>query len=400
MTIKVYPSIMHGDPSEVYDDYGMTVEQWIQNQARNYKPGNNQPVSCTVNGEIIKPEHWSSVEIRKTDTVEFRVMPQGDATDALGFVFPTVFGPIAGAQAVVESLIDIPDIGGGGRGQQGQRISPADARANTARLGQGVPEGFGYYIRYPDYLNQPRKYYQDETTQALNLMLCVGVGTYQINDDDVRIGQSRINELSTVSYEIFEPGADVSGNEAHENWYASPEVGATTASAGIRLKGFTFDERTYSGSATGTNDTLSGITVQDAWEVGITGAIDLTQAITVVDGGSGVADTFQGDFQHLVAGITVNVVSDVNVNGTYVVTTINGTSTEITLETTGGAPVEDATAGSGAMAIDKSGTQYELTTINSTTSIDVTRQLTGGATDTDWTGSLPQGALTVDVEWD
>jgi len=399
MTIKVYESIMPGEPVEVYDRHGLTVEAFVKSFTPNYRRSDAQPISCMINGAIVKPMDWADACIGENDVVEIRPVPYGDVVNALAFVFPTVFGPIVGPKLAIEALIDIPSQQGG-QGNQGAQLNPADARANTARPGSGVPEGLGQYIRYPDYLNQPRTFYQDTTTQVLRLLLCVGVGEYEINRDTVKIGETPIDDLNNANFTIYPPGADLSFVPNHENWYNSPEVGSTTSSSGIRLKGFTFDQRTYYGSATATGNTLSGITTQGPWADGITGAIELTQSITVVDGGTGVADTFQGNFNHLVAGLTVNISSDVNVNGTYVVTTINGTKTEITLETTGGAPIEDATTGSGSMSIDKSGTQYELTTVNSATSIDVTRQLTGGGSDPDWTGSLPQGSLTVAIEWD
>lgn len=394
MTIKVYDTIMPAEPVEVYEDHGMTVEAWVQSKTPNYKRGSVQPLSCSVNGAIVKPMDWADVVIRERDNIEFRVMPFGDA---LNFFLPFIGGSVALAQAALDFFT--PDIPGQrGQGNQGQQLEPADARANQARLGQGVPELLGRYIRYPDYVNQPYRYYEDTRTQALRLMLCVGVGRYQISADDVRIGETPIGEIDGASYQLFEPGASVAGVENHENWYTAPEVGATTGGAGLRLRGVTFDERTYSGSAAASGDTLSGITVGELWDTNLRGTIDMTQTVTVVD--DVTADIFQGAFQHLLAGMTVNVTSNAGVKGTYVVRTINGSSTEITLETTGGVAVTDAITGTRQMAIDKDGTEYKLTAINSSSSIDVERVLSGGATDPDWADTLPQGSLAaVDIEW-
>ena len=394
MTIKVYDTIMPAEPVEVYSDHGLTVEEWVKSKTPDYQRGSVQPISCSVNGSIVKPMDWADVVIRKSDNVEFRVVPFGDV---LNVVFPFFGGSVALAQAALDFIT--PDIPGQrGQGDQGQQLEPADARANQARLGQGVPELLGRYIRYPDYVNQPYRYYEDTRTQALRLMLCVGVGRYQISADDVRIGETPIGEIDGASYQLFEPGVSVAGVENHENWYTAPEVGATTGGAGLRLRGVTFDERTYSGSATASGDTLSGITVGELWDTNLRGTIEMTQTIEVIEG-FGSADKFQGAFQHLIAGMVVNVTSNANVNGTYVVTTINALKTEITLETTGGSPVTDATLGTRQMAIDKDGTEYKLIAINSSSSIDVERVLYGGAADPDWADTLPQGALTIDISW-
>lgn len=398
MTINVFESIMPGDPVEVYHDHGITVEQFVKGMADNYQRGDCQPISCMVNGAIVKPMDWCDAVINERDNVEFRPVPRGDILEGLAVIFPTVFGPLVGPKLAIDALIDIP--GQPGAGSRGAQLEPADARANTARLGQGVPEILGEYIRYPDYVNQPRRYYQDTTTQVLRLMLSVGVGEYEIDPTTVKIGETRIDDLSNADYSIFRPGLDISGVENHENWFPSPEVGSTTGSAGIRLRGPTYDERTYFGTALATDDTISNIGVGELWEVGLRGSIKMTQSIDVVDGGGAVGDIFQGNFEHLLAGMTVNVESNVNVNGTYVVATINGTSTEITLETTGGAPVTDAIDGSGSMSIDKAGTKYQLIDLFGGFQIDVQRILTSNATDPDWSGMLPQTSLTVEIIWE
>lgn len=398
MTINVYRSIMPGEPDEVYQEHVVTVEQWVASKAPEYKPGDLQPISCTINGVVVSPDEWGARIIRENDVVDFRVVPFGGIGDALGFVFPFWGGSVAAANAAIGYIT--PDIPGQpGQGNQGASLEPADARANTARLGEGVPELFGRYIRYPDYLNQPRRLYSDKTTQVLRLMLCVGAGSYQIDPDEVYIGDTPMNDLAGIDYTLYEPGADLSGVANHENWYHSPEVGSTSSSAGIRLKGVTFDERTHSGSGTGSGSTLSGITVGDLWEVGLPGSIKMLQSITVTDPGIGATLIFNGNFQHLAAGLTVNIESNVDVNGTYVITTINGAGTEITLETVGGDPITDSSGLSGSMSIEKDGTEYKLTAINSSSSIDVERRLAGGAIDPDWTGSLPSTSMTVDIEW-
>lgn len=404
MTIKVYESIMPGDPVETYEQSGLSVEAFVKSLTPNYLRGDAQPVSCAINGAIVKPMDWADAIIGEKDSVELRPIPRGDVVDALAVVFPTVFGPVVGPGLAIEALIDVP--GQQGQGNQGSQLNPADARANTARLGQGIPEGFGRYIRYPDYLNQPRTFYQNKTTQVIRLMLAVGVGEYEVDADSVKIGETPFNELSGANFTIYGPGEDLSSVPNHENWFQSPEVGSTQGSAGIRLNGPSFDDRSYSGSATGSGDSLSNINVGGLWGSGNTGSISLTQSITVTDGGTDgmtaepLPDIFTGSFQHLAAGVTVNVESNANVNGTYVVSTINGSGTEITLETTGGSDVTDATPGSRQMTIDKAGTKYELISIDDVDEITVERILSNGSDDPDWTGSLPSGSLTVEIVWE
>lgn len=385
MTINVYSSIIDRKPEEIYGDFGITIERFIKSKAPSYKPGKIQPFYCSVNGEKIDPKYWSLYTITESDKVDIRPRPQG------GNVFNVVFPFWAGTAAIAAKALSylVPDIpGSGSAGAQGSQLQPADARANTARLGQAVPEGFGRYIRYPDYLNQPRRYFQDTRTQVLNLMLCVGWGQYEILSSDVKIGSTPINSLgSSASYTLFDPGDDVSGNEAHENWYSSPEVGGTNSTAGLRLIGVTIDDRTdSSNSATMSADTIFSSPLGDLWSVGNVGTLTMEQTLTV----QGDGQTISGQFQHLIAGINVTV-TGTTFDGNYVVSTINGTSTQITLETGGGAPVTGLTVGSNSGAtIEKTGAYYQITNIFST-NVTYARVLdSSGTTDPDWTDMLPQ----------
>ena len=105
MTIKVYSSIMPGEPAETYDRSGLTVEAFVKSFTPNYRRGDSQPISCMINGAIVKPMDWADAVIGERDVVEFRPVPYGDVVDALAIVFPTVFGPIAGPQLHSERRI-------------------------------------------------------------------------------------------------------------------------------------------------------------------------------------------------------------------------------------------------------------------------------------------------------
>src|SRR5690554_332207 len=294
MTIKVYSSIMPGEPVEVYDDHGMTVEAWVSARADNYQRGSVQPISCMVNGAIVKPMDWADTVIGESDVVEFRPVPLGGTVgDIISVALPFWGGSVAAGQAAIDAIMPNIPSASDSMGQQGSQLSPADARANTARLGQGIPELFGRYIRYPDYVNQPRRYYKDARTQCLDLMLSVGVGSYSIESDSIRIGETPFSRLSSaVNYAIFEPGASVAGNQCHQNWYTAPEVGGTTNSAGIRLyRGERLSSGAYAGlygfNGNEIEYSSSGGLIPDDWAVGDFIVVQFENEITVSTDGNG-----------------------------------------------------------------------------------------------------------------
>ncbi|MBX5463723.1 MAG: hypothetical protein IRZ28_21880 [Steroidobacteraceae bacterium] len=67
--------------------------------------------------------------------------------------------------------------------------------------------------------------------------MCIGPGHYQIDDADVKVGDTPISSLGDdADYTIYPPGEDLSSDPAHEHWYNVSEVGATSAgTAGLEL---------------------------------------------------------------------------------------------------------------------------------------------------------------------
>lgn len=372
MTIKVYSSIMPGDPEEVYHDHGMTVEDWVKSRTPDYSRGSVQPISCMINGAIVDPVDWCDAIIHEKDCVEFRVVPRSDAISWIGAAFFPVFaGNLAAVGVDIGSLFaaDIPD--GSRSGQQGSDISVANAKANVARLGQSVPEVLGRYIRYPDYLNQPHRRYSDTRTQVLHLMLCVGKGEYEIDEGLIKIGESPVNSLGqSVNYQIFEPGEDVSGHIAHENWYNAPEVGGTTGSAGIRLKSAPIFIQQMSVNQIDFEDDLITVpygagTVPGDWDVGMRMIVFQPKSITVVNSGQDsdgnyLPDILEGEFRDFEPGDLVTVGGGSDIDGDYIIDTINSSQDEITLLNTDLTPAAFLPAGTYDADVDYTGVRYQI----------------------------------------
>ena len=75
--IKVYASIGPCEPIEEHEADGITVGQWMAGQTAAYKPGDHQPVSISVNGELLAPSKWAKTLITSADDVAVRVQPAG-----------------------------------------------------------------------------------------------------------------------------------------------------------------------------------------------------------------------------------------------------------------------------------------------------------------------------------
>ncbi len=332
--IRIYPSSLPGEPLEIHKvQNGLTLGQWLKSKC-GYEPGQAQPVSVTIDGEVIAPERWDDLTLAG-QTVHIYPNMRGGLSFAL---IATIL--VASVAVAILLAPKIPKIGATASGRQGQNLLASDLTANQPRLNGVIPEIAGRYKVFPDYLCQPRRYFESPRTQVVEALLCVGMGEYDIDPDEIYIGETPVADLpDSIEYELFSPNADISANDAHRNWFNSREVGQSTGSSGLRLtSGASGTSAANLTSYRIDGDSItapsgSGVMPQD-WEVGnIVNIVTFIREITVVDGG-GVEPTLnrdkvRGSFGDL--GLAVSdqllIVGSVN-NGRYRVHSINTSVSE------------------------------------------------------------------------
>ncbi len=176
---------------------------------------------CLVDGEAIPRALWHCLP-RPGSVVVFRALPQGGGRGSnplrlllqiaalvvigpqgLGLTgFPALAATVA-ANVLINNLVPVrgPEVGGGGGGQQFN----AQAQGNLARLGQPIPELFGFDNGWPDLGAQPYSLFADND-QYLHLLLVVGVGRYRI--ERVSVGDTSIESFSEAQVARCGPGQD------------------------------------------------------------------------------------------------------------------------------------------------------------------------------------------------
>lgn len=283
--IKIYSSLLLDDPVECHEPSGGTLHDWLAARSESYRPGPVQPWQASIGGRVVPPTEWQALVLQPGLTIELRPVPL-DGGLSLWVVGALLVGAVAVALLLRPALPK-------NNTRTARELSAADINANLPRLNGVIPEIAGQYRVYPDYLCQPRRYFVDKNTQAIDLMLCVGVGEYQI--DALRIGETDADEFGDgVDSSVFGPGADVTGHQAHRNWYNCPNVGATTGGAGIRLtSGVAGTASAEADSYTLTGDSIvvlpgAGALPQD-WEIGTVVSIRAwTASIEIIDNGGSV----------------------------------------------------------------------------------------------------------------
>ncbi|WP_394065430.1 host specificity factor TipJ family phage tail protein [Alcaligenes sp. WGS1538] len=230
MTIRIYLSSMSGQACETHGWTG-TLAAWLDSQGIQFRERDPQPISAALNGMPLPVEQWETRSLSESDEVSLTIIQNGDVFSGLGKLLGSVFNFVFGWLMPGQSGQDFNSP------QQGRQFETAQAKANQAKLGDVVPELAGRFRRFPDYLTPPRRRFVNWREQWLEFHACIGPGQYQINDADVKVGDTPFSALGADgSYTIYGPGADLSGTSTHEHWHTVAAVGGTSSgTAGLEM---------------------------------------------------------------------------------------------------------------------------------------------------------------------
>ncbi|MBP2270855.1 hypothetical protein J3A98_001548 [Pseudomonas sp. BP6] len=288
----------------------MTIEEWLKSLAKSYERRESPPISVVLNDEIIEHRLWHKVKFKPSDLLQIYREPKGLEQAFMGF---TLFAGVkAFAKLVTPKMPGMPSSAGT---QQGDPLTEASAKGNKVKLGDPVRQIAGHQRVYPSYLTQPRRAHVAPRDQRVEMLLYIGEGEYEVPLAKVKVGETPLISLgSDATFTIYPPGADLSGDPAHINWFNVPEVGASSSgSAGLELTMATDLTRSATASAYQfVGDTISvpagsGQFPAD-WSNGIIVRVLAPYTYTVIDGGAG-RDIIRGPLEMLnpTAGMLIEV---------------------------------------------------------------------------------------------
>lgn len=399
--IRIYPNRLSLDTDGLCDEFTtdsrMTLATWLK-QDGGLPPFGS--IGLTVNDEVV-PEHlWPMREFLPRDDVVMWVQPKG--ADPFSITVALIAGVKAAFNALMPKLPGTPKSPG-----SGDQLAQGSAKGNKVKLGDVIRESFGLQKIYPDYLLPPHKYFSSYREQQTEVLLCVGKGQYQINANNVRIGDTALIALgSEASYQLYGPDEYLGGNTASVWWHSAPEVGSSsTGAAGLELT----VTSSFTPNAIASSFTFSGYTINipsgagsfpTDWNVGLVLRVIAPYQYTVTDGGAGQRDVITGPLGMLnpTVGDTIEVVG-ANA-GFYVVNSYTpGSSPSMTLNYTDGSPATALAAGTSFVTIGPSGLLFRISA-KGTNSITVDRLDEAGGVDSSFPGfdSLNSAAATVSVD--
>lgn len=243
------------------DNPPATLLDLIKRECPAYSAEFTPYLSASVDGVRFPYNDWDIVKIRNAKTVRIVIEAGGIEAGTIALIISIV----AAVASAVYAIVSMNRLSAKAQAEtkQGSSIYDVNAQGNQVALNNVIPENFGYFKRFPDYLADRHVFYRNNI-QFVDMILCQGVGQYARAGDhsDVFVGETPINELDGCQIRVYEPGEEMTALNSIEDkswycYYSSTQVTGT----GHTLKGTRkeVDQTSQLNStAAFSRDTLSG----------------------------------------------------------------------------------------------------------------------------------------------
>ena len=163
---------------------------------------------------------WKHADISRAKTVKIVIEAGGLEAGTIVAIISIVMSVASAVYAIIS--MNRLSAKAQAETKQGSSIYDVNAQGNQVNLNNVVPENFGYFKRFPDYLADRHVFYRNNR-QFVDMILCQGVGQYARAGDnsDVFVGETPISELDGCQLAIYEPGQEMTPQNSIEDrsWY-------------------------------------------------------------------------------------------------------------------------------------------------------------------------------------
>lgn len=208
-----------------------TISDLLAHNCPKYSASVRPFLSAYANREFVPYEDWSSFKLGKTSELMF-VIEAGASLTAGAII--AIISAVMAVASVVYSLISMHrlDSASTGNTKTGSTIYDINAQGNKVKLQQVIPENFGLFKKFPDYLCDRHTFYRNNQF-FVDLVLCQGRGYYQHSPthDDIYIANTPLSEFDdgSVQVRVYDPSTVITAQNSIEEgcwcgWYSSIEV--------------------------------------------------------------------------------------------------------------------------------------------------------------------------------
>ncbi len=179
---------------------GLTIWEWLQQR----HPGFTEfkmPTICILNGKPLKREGWGN-RIESGDIINFVTLPQGP--EIWLPIVAIVIGLAAAAVTLLMPVSTAPTTPG--EQPKSDPVFSTKGQNNSIRLGEPIEVCYGRNRMYPSLASRPYFQYEDNDQFQYSLF-CLGHGEFDV--EEIKIGDTDIDNFQEVEYEIVPPSAQV-----------------------------------------------------------------------------------------------------------------------------------------------------------------------------------------------
>lgn len=208
-------------------EYSGSLTALLKDLIPSYRSDLHPYLSLFVNGRKVEQTEWPSLFIQKSDHLKFVIEP-----GVTGTAIAAIISVVIGVASAVYAMVSMHKLGKNKQQntKQGNSIYDVNVQGNKVKLMEIIPENFGFFKRFPDYLADRHVFYRNNTLFC-DMILCQGIGHYDYKADhsDIYIGETPISELKGCSAYVIEPGVKITAENSPEDkswycWYSSTEV--------------------------------------------------------------------------------------------------------------------------------------------------------------------------------
>ena len=213
------------------DRHSYSLHDLLTAECPEYRPEIKPYLSAYVDGVKFPQEIWKHVDLSSARTVRFVIEAGGIEVSTVMAIISVVMAVGTAVYAII--MANRLTSATQGDSKQGSSIYDVNAQGNKTALTKVVPENFGFFKHFPDYLADKHVFYRNNK-QFIDMILCQGVGYYQHANDnsDIYVGETPIKELEGCLVSIFDPGTEITAENSIEDkcwycYYSSTEVTAS-----------------------------------------------------------------------------------------------------------------------------------------------------------------------------